>query len=128
MELSGLVRDRELLTSAVLRSIAALLTGAVLGFAGIFFGIIGAAIATGLLVAMAAYYASRGRFRDVGCLLLGAGIVVLLILGRPLVQAFTSPSEITVALPTYLGGAAGILLFGLGVIVLVGSAATRKRE
>ena len=108
------------------RTLAACLTGAVLGFAGVVLGYPGALVATVVGAGVVAYYASRRPYTDVGWLLVGAGIVVLALLGRVVAMSLFD-SAITIHLPTYLGAAAGVLLLGTGAMVLGVTYATRRR-
>ncbi len=102
------------------------LTGAVLAFAGLFLGHPGALFATVAAGGAAAYYVSQRRYADVGWLLIGAGVVVLALLGRVVAISLVDPT-VTIFLPTYLGAAAGVLLLGTGAMVL-GVAYTSRRR
>ena len=104
----------------------AVVTGAVLGLAAVFFGYPGALAATVVVAALAAYYTRLRRYADVGWLLIGAGVVVVALLGRILALGLMDPSA-TISLPTYLGVAAGLLLLGTGAMVLGVSSASRRR-
>ena len=109
----------------VLRVIVVLLTGAILGFIGVFIGYTGAVIATVMAGGMAAYYTGLRRYADVGWLLVGGGVVVFWLTGRVVAMSLLDPA-VTIFLPTYPGAVAGVLLLGIGAMVLAVTYASRR--
>lgn len=107
------------------RAVAALAFGVLLGFVGVFFGAIGAVAAVALLLLGTGYFVSQRRVADLGLTVLGAGVAVLILVGRPIALSLLQPEAIEVALPSYLAASAGLLLVGMGVILLAVSSSNR---
>lgn len=92
----------------------ALAFGAVLGFVSIFLREIGLLFALAFAAVLIAFYVRQRRGGDAGWLLVGAGGVPLLLVGRPVLASLIGPGDVTVGLESYVAVAVAATVVVLG--------------
>ncbi len=100
--------------SSLAGGIVAAIIGGIVGFLGLFLREMGLVLAAVVVVIASLSYVRSGRGRDVGWLLLGAGVVPTVILGRNALTAYVDPA-VEVGPDTWL------LLAGFAVVASAGA-------
>lgn len=88
-----------------------------------FFGMFGLAAAIVLMIVAVAYLAAQRRIKHLTVLMLGAGVAIALLAGRPLVLSWINPDSVAVKPPTYLATVVTLGLIASGAILLARQAA-----
>jgi hypothetical protein len=105
--------------------IVAFLIGAAAGYLGVRLGDVGE-VAIGLLLAgLIAYYVWRNRISNASAVSLGAGAVVVILLGGVVLDSVRDPA-VHIEAPTYVGLSIGLVVAAFGVALGVTAVVQRR--